>query len=209
MAGNPGYRKVDQAMTLTANSQTPKTRIGIAFTALMVVVVIGGIALAAQYFNLQEPLRGALAWIAGIGPLGLLISIALYVLACVLLLPGSILTLGGGAVFGLVQGFLAVSIGATLGATCAFPVGRYLARNWVAKRIAGNATFKAPTRPLAGRGGRSSCWPACPQFFPSTWGFLQSHAAYPLCQGASLEADGLAKIVQRVFENVAGSACRD
>ncbi|WP_239651539.1 TVP38/TMEM64 family protein [Neosynechococcus sphagnicola] len=34
-------------------------------------------------------------------------------------------------------------VGATLGATAAFLVGRYLARNWVARKIAGNAKFKA------------------------------------------------------------------
>ncbi len=130
-------------MNPTADSQRPKSRAGTIFKILLVAVVVGGIALAADYFNLQELLRGVLAWISGIGPFGLLIFIVLYVLACVLLLPGSILTLGAGAVFGLVQGFIAVSIGATLGATCAFLVGRYLARNWVAKRIAGNAKFKA------------------------------------------------------------------
>jgi uncharacterized membrane protein YdjX (TVP38/TMEM64 family) len=111
--------------------------------ALLVAVVISGIVIAAKYFNLQEALRQALARISGLGPLGLLIFIALYIMACVLLLPGSILTLGAGVVFGVVQGSIAVSIGATLGATSAFLVGRYLARNWVAKRIAGNNKFKA------------------------------------------------------------------
>ncbi len=109
----------------------------------MAAAVVGGILVAARYFNLQEVLRQALAWISGLGAAGLLIFMALYIMACVLLLPGSILTLGAGVVFGVVQGSIAVSIGATLGATSAFLVGRYLARNWVAKRIAGNQKFNA------------------------------------------------------------------
>jgi uncharacterized membrane protein YdjX (TVP38/TMEM64 family) len=105
--------------------------------------VIGGVVLAAKTFNLQEVLRGALAWLSGLGAVGLLAFVAIYILACVLLLPGSVLTLGAGVVFGVVQGFLAVLTGAILGATCAFLVGRYLARDWVARRIAGNDKFKA------------------------------------------------------------------
>jgi len=130
-------------MNLTADSPISPNRSGMVIKAVLVAVVVGGIVLAASYFNIQELLRRALAWISGLGPMGLLIFIALYILACLLLLPGSILTLGAGAIFGLVQGFVAVSIGAIIGATGAFLVGRYLARNWVAQRIAGNAKFKA------------------------------------------------------------------
>jgi uncharacterized membrane protein YdjX (TVP38/TMEM64 family) len=130
-------------MNTAADSQTIASRSGMAIKVLVATVVIGAITIAAKYFNLQEVLRQALVWISGLGPAGLLIFIALYIMACVLLLPGSIQTLGAGAVFGLVQGFIAVSIGATLGATCAFLVGRYLARNLVAQRIAGNTKFKA------------------------------------------------------------------
>jgi uncharacterized membrane protein YdjX (TVP38/TMEM64 family) len=130
-------------MNATADSQTTASRSGMAIKVLMAAVVVGGILLAAKFFNLQEVLRQALAWISGLGAAGLLIFIALYIMACVLLLPGSILTLGAGVVLGVVQGSIAVSIGATQGATSAFLVGRYLARNWVAKRIAGNRKFNA------------------------------------------------------------------
>jgi uncharacterized membrane protein YdjX (TVP38/TMEM64 family) len=130
-------------MNATADSNATASRSGMAMKALMAAVVVGGIISAAKYFNLQEVLRQALAWISGLGAAGLLIFIALCITACVLLLPGFILTLGAGVVFGVVQGSIAVSIGATLGATSAFLVGRYLARNWVAKRIAGNQKFNA------------------------------------------------------------------
>ncbi|HBB34997.1 MAG TPA: TVP38/TMEM64 family protein [Cyanobacteria bacterium UBA8803] len=97
----------------------------------------------AQGFNPQELLRDALLWIQNLGPTGAIAFILLYIVATVAFLPGSIVTLGAGVVFGVVLGSLYVFIGATLGATAAFLVGRYLARGWVAKRIEGNDKFKA------------------------------------------------------------------
>jgi uncharacterized membrane protein YdjX (TVP38/TMEM64 family) len=56
--------------------------------------------------------------------------IALYVASTALSLPGAtILTLGGGAIFGTVTAVIAVNIGATIGATLAFLVARYLFRD--------------------------------------------------------------------------------
>jgi len=96
-----------------------------------------------QGFNPQETLRNALQWIDSLGSVGAIAFIALYIIATVAFLPGSIITLGAGVVFGVVLGSLYVFIGATLGATAAFLVGRYLARGWVSKKIAGNDKFKA------------------------------------------------------------------
>jgi uncharacterized membrane protein YdjX (TVP38/TMEM64 family) len=94
-------------------------------------------------FNPQAWLKNALLWIDGLGTVGALAFIVLYIIATVAFLPGSILTLGAGVVFGVVWGSLYVFIGATIGATAAFLVGRYLARGWVAKKIAGNQKFRA------------------------------------------------------------------
>jgi uncharacterized membrane protein YdjX (TVP38/TMEM64 family) len=93
--------------------------------------------------NLQQVLSNALTWIEHLGPLGPLAFIGLYILATVAFLPGSILTLGAGVVFGWLAGSLYVFIGATLGATAAFLVGRYLVRGWVSRKIAGNPKFTA------------------------------------------------------------------
>ncbi|WP_341529248.1 TVP38/TMEM64 family protein [Nostoc sp. UHCC 0302] len=94
-------------------------------------------------FNPQTLLRNALQWIDSLGAAGDLAFIALYIIAAVAFLPGSILTLGAGVVFGIFWGSLYVFVGATLGATAAFLVGRYLARNWVALKIADNKKFAA------------------------------------------------------------------
>nr|WP_238718488.1 TVP38/TMEM64 family protein [Petrachloros mirabilis] len=72
-----------------------------------------------------------------------MVFIGLYVAATVAFFPGSILTLGAGVVFGVVLGSLYVFLGATLGATAAFLVGRYGARGWVSRKIEANPKFHA------------------------------------------------------------------
>ena len=103
-------------------------------------------------FNPQEWLRDALHWIDRLGAVGAIAFILLYIIAAVAFLPGSIVTLGAGFVFGVVLGSVYVFIGATLGATAAFLVGRYLARGWVAKKIARNAKFLAIDRAVGREG---------------------------------------------------------
>ncbi|PSO65820.1 MAG: hypothetical protein BRC36_02825 [Cyanobacteria bacterium QH_2_48_84] len=88
-------------------------------------------------------LRDALQWIDSLGAVGVITFILLYIIAVVAFLPASILTLGSGVIFGVVLGSFYVFISATIGATAAFLVGRYLARGWVAKKIAGNRRFQA------------------------------------------------------------------
>ncbi len=114
-------------------------------------IVVGALA-GAVYLNLPELFRDALAWIDRAGPIAPLVFSLLYVAACVFMLPGAILTLGAGAVFGVVRGTLFVSLASTLGATAAFLIGRYLARSMVARRVAGNPTFKALDEAVADQG---------------------------------------------------------
>lgn len=99
--------------------------------------------MAARVFDAQSALRDTLDWISSRGALGAAVYVAIYIVACVLLVPGSILSLGAGAVYGVVKGTMLVSVAATLGATAAFLAGRYLARDWVAGKFAGNARFRA------------------------------------------------------------------
>lgn len=103
-------------------------------------------------FAPQARLAAALEWIDSLGAVGPLAFIGLYIVITVAFLPASVVTLGAGAVFGVIKGSLFVFIGAMLGATAAFLVGRYVARDWVAKKIAGNAKFKAIDDAIAQEG---------------------------------------------------------
>ena len=61
---------------------------------------------------------------------------AVYVLVTALSIPGAaVMTLAGGAIFGLLTGTVLVSFASTIGATLAFLIARFLLRDWVEKRF--------------------------------------------------------------------------
>ena len=110
---------------------------------LLLVAAAAALLLLGRAVDAGTWLAAALGWIRGLGPAAPGAYLLLYVIACVLLLPGSVLTLGAGAVFGVSRGIVIVWISATLGATAAFLVGRYLVRGWVAAKIAANPKLQA------------------------------------------------------------------
>jgi len=116
------------------------------------IVLIAAAIFAFKYFDGQDLLKQAIAWVGQRGPWGPIIFIAIYILAAMLFIPGSVLTLGGGAVFGVVWGSVYVSIGSTLGATCAFLVGRYLLRNSITRKVEGDKRFAAIDKAVAKEG---------------------------------------------------------
>ncbi len=77
------------------------------------------------------------AWVQRSGAAGPLVFMALYALGTVLFLPGSVITLAGGALFGPVWGTLYNLTGATAGAAVAFLIARYLASDWVHRKAGG------------------------------------------------------------------------
>lgn len=77
------------------------------------------------------------AWVEQSGWWGPAVFIGIYTIAPALFLPGSILTLAGGALFGPFSGALFSLTGATIGATLAFLIARYLAAEWVEHRVSG------------------------------------------------------------------------
>jgi uncharacterized membrane protein YdjX (TVP38/TMEM64 family) len=133
---------------------------------LAIAIALLGAFFAVKLFVAEDLLRSVLRWMSGVGPLAPLIFIALYIVAPVLFVPGAILSIGAGTVFGLLKGTIYVSIGATLGATCAFLVGRYLARGWVAKRLEGNRKFEAIDRAVAREGWKIVGLARLSPFFP-------------------------------------------
>ncbi|MEW6157586.1 MAG: TVP38/TMEM64 family protein [Verrucomicrobiota bacterium] len=116
------------------------------------LIALAGLVLAVKFLNVQEWLKSFLAWVQSLGLWGPILFIGAYILACVCFVPGFILTLGAGLVFGVALGSIYVSIGATLGATAAFLVGRYFARDWVANKIGDNDRFRAIDEAIAREG---------------------------------------------------------
>lgn len=120
----------------------------------VVVLLLAAAALvvATRFFDVSSVLRSLLERLHSFGPWAPAAFIAAYVAACVLFLPGSILTLGAGALFGVVRGTVYVSVGSVLGATAAFLIGRYLARDWVQARTRESPKFSAVSAAVAREG---------------------------------------------------------
>ncbi len=93
-------------------------------------------------------------WVEGLGVLGPVVFVAGYAAAVVGFVPGSLLTLAGGALFGVVRGVGYVFAAAVLGSTVSFLIARHLAREAVARRIEGDARFRAIDRAIGEQGRR-------------------------------------------------------
>jgi pyruvate/2-oxoglutarate dehydrogenase complex dihydrolipoamide dehydrogenase (E3) component/uncharacterized membrane protein YdjX (TVP38/TMEM64 family) len=153
-----------------AVAQPQKASFSISSNWKWVLYATAGVALVLglKYFHVQDLLKSALDWIGKLGPWGPVIFVGLYVVATVLFVPGSVLTLGAGAVFGVALGSVCVSISATLGATAAFLVGRYLARDAIARKIEKNEKFAIIDRAVADEGWRIVLLTRLSPVFPFT-----------------------------------------
>jgi uncharacterized membrane protein YdjX (TVP38/TMEM64 family) len=105
-----------------------------------VLFIIAAIVLF-RVFDLSARLTEMLIWIKELGWIGMAVYFFLYIAACVFVVPGSVLSLGAGLIYGVVQGSLIVSVSSTVGASAAFLLGRYLARGWVEKKIEDSPSF--------------------------------------------------------------------
>ena len=117
---------------------------------LAVLIALLAVILLARQAGRWLP--GFAQWVAGLGAAAPIIFAAAYIVATVLLVPGSLLTLAGGALFGVLRGTLIVLTSATIGASAAFLIARYLARDRVAARVQRDPRFAAIDRAIGASG---------------------------------------------------------
>jgi uncharacterized membrane protein YdjX (TVP38/TMEM64 family)/rhodanese-related sulfurtransferase len=103
---------------------------------LLAGVVITGIAFAVIYRETFDATTLE-AWVKEAGPAGPILFMFIYALGTVFFMPGSMLTLAGRVLFGPVLGTFYNLTGATIGATLAFLVARYIASAWVEQKTGG------------------------------------------------------------------------
>jgi len=116
-----------------------------------ILSLLGLVALL-RLLPVAQAMESAVAWVEQLGPLAPVAFILVYFVVTVLMLPGSVLSLAAGAIFGLFMGTALVATGATLGMAATFLLGRYLARPVVERRFANSPRFAAIDRAV-GRGG--------------------------------------------------------
>jgi uncharacterized membrane protein YdjX (TVP38/TMEM64 family) len=127
------------------------TRAGRLAGALALLAALGALLVAGRTAAVLLP--GFTARLSGLGAWAPLAFLLGYVAATVAFVPVSILTLAAGALFGLWKGTLLAFVAATLGAAAAFLVSRYLAREFVQRRLAGDQRAAAIDRAI-GEDGR-------------------------------------------------------
>jgi len=119
---------------------------------LSILAILGALLTIIRSLPIDQAVAAMNDWISGLGIWGPIVLALVYIVATVLFVPGTILTLAAGALFGLVVGTLTVSVGSTLGASLAFLIARYAARDKVAAMARGNRRFGAIDRAI-GEGG--------------------------------------------------------
>ena len=126
---------------ITASDSSISTKpLPLAKVLLGIVAVIALAGLGRQFGLFLERFA---VWVDNLGSLGPFAFIAGYAAATLAFVPGSVLTLAGGAIFGLLNGSIYALTGATLGATLSFLLARYAAREAVERRLEGNPRFQA------------------------------------------------------------------
>lgn len=137
-------------------SSTEKSSTEKSSTAMTALKVLAALAVVAVLVLLGREAGGYVQqfakWVESLGVWGPIAFMAGYAVAAVAFVPGSLLTLAAGAIFGLGKGTVYVLIGASLGAALAFLVSRYIARGWIEKKLKGNERFAAIDRAVGKQG---------------------------------------------------------
>jgi len=129
----------------------------------LLLMLVAGITVTVIYRD-RFDVAALERWIQDAGIWAPLLFMAVYAVAAVLFLPGTLLTLAGGALFGPVLGTFYNLTGATIGATLAFLIARYLVSDWVAERTGGR--LKQLINGVEGEGWRFVAFTRLVPLFP-------------------------------------------
>jgi uncharacterized membrane protein YdjX (TVP38/TMEM64 family) len=108
--------------------KTPRFWLAIALVSALLLFCCTPLRVIFDQMFLEEQLQRWGHWAA-------CLFVAIYTIATVFGIPGTVLTIAAGAVFGLIWGTILSVIGATLGAIGAFWVARYLLHDWAQHRF--------------------------------------------------------------------------
>lgn len=135
-------------------------------------IAIGALALAVAIMALFLPVREWFEAVRGtidaLGPAGPFVFALGYAILAVCLVPGSALTIGAGAVFGLWKGLAVVVVGANLGAVCSFLLARTFLRERVRRWAAASPKFEALDRAIGREGFKTVLLSRLSPAFPFT-----------------------------------------
>jgi uncharacterized membrane protein YdjX (TVP38/TMEM64 family) len=131
-------------------------------------LALGAVALVWLGRALGDELASFVEWVRTLGAFGPIVFVLAYAVAVVAFVPGSLLTLAGGALFGVAAGTAYVFAAASLGACAAFGLARTVARGAIERRVAANPRFAAIDRAIAADGRRITFLLRLSPVFPFT-----------------------------------------
>ncbi|QDG50295.1 TVP38/TMEM64 family protein [Persicimonas caeni] len=182
-----------------------KLRIG----AVIVLVLV--FAALYFFFPVRQLLDDFIVWVQGLGIWGGVVFGLVYVLAAVLFVPGSVITLAAGFTFGVVWGTVIVSLSSTLGAALAFLIGRFLAQDWVAEKVEDYPRFHALYRAIDKEGFKTVMLARLVPIFPFgllNYGFSVTRVPFWKYVLASWIGMFPATVMYVYFGSAAGSLAR-
>lgn len=109
---------------------------------ILLMSLVAAVIVLSYVFGIGEKLVALRDWIDSLGALGPVVFVFIYAGATVAALPGIAITIVAGAIFGSFVGVIVVSIASTFGASMAFLIARYFARDATAKWLAKRERFK-------------------------------------------------------------------
>jgi uncharacterized membrane protein YdjX (TVP38/TMEM64 family) len=110
---------------------------------VILLVLILALSVVSAFLPLRTWTQSLTGTLEGMGPLGVVAFALVYAAATVLFIPGSVLTLAAGVIFGVLLGTVAAWSGALLGSALAFLIGRYFVRSSIEETTQSNPRFRA------------------------------------------------------------------
>ena len=110
--------------------------------ALLIFAALAVVMILARIFNLGNRMGELREWIQSLGSMGPLVYLGIYIMAVLLAVPGTLISIMAGVLFGSYYGVILASIGSTVGASLAFLISRHFAREAIAEKFSGKNKFR-------------------------------------------------------------------
>lgn len=129
-----------------------RARYGASIRTISGLLAIIAIVVLIRTLPIERLLQPIQTWVESLGVWGPVALGGIYVVAALLLIPGSILTLAAGALYGLALGTVIASLASTTAAAIAFLIARYLAREKVRRKVEQSPKLEAVDQAIGEQG---------------------------------------------------------
>lgn len=110
--------------------------------AIAVIAVVFLIAKQLGFIDKLKDIKGLQQWFQGLGVIGYIVYIFIFIIVAVFMFPAAAITIVAGITFGSFVGAILALTGATIGASVAFIIAKYVARDTIVNKLGSNPVFK-------------------------------------------------------------------